>query len=504
MKPPLLKVAIITGAESVNIKAEGAFQVESENNLPVECQSGHINISLKESHPAPIEKWLWCAKYAEEQGALEYADLLKKKGLQVKLWEIGKTPRNDLWHPREYRLLIRIDSEENKQQIIREISDIVPVESHVEIDLPAGAPSGVLQIEVNNEAISSYSVNIRILSDYPLAIMNALVGRGFHWEHAEDLNLPSPLWISIGSDGKLCAGTEIDMESYLVSVNSSEMPADSPQEFLKSQVIAARSWLLANWGSHHPGEPYIVCAGDHCQCYYGLSRIEDSSRKAGASTFGLTLMYEGRICDARYAKTCGGVTEPSFNVWHFSDEAYMGHLRDLPDSEPIDLSEEAGFRSFQMLDNSSDSCCAPGYANLEGRLGELAELYRWKVEVQRGELSEIINLKTGSDIGEIKQVTPIARGPSGRLITVLVTGQHGELKIEPELEIRRILSRTHLPSSAFWVEEKGTDTLIFHGAGWGHGAGMCQMGAASLALRGRTYDMILDHYYPRTSIQKIY
>ncbi len=330
------------------------------------------------------------------------------------------------------------------------------------------------------------------------------VGQGFHWEHSETLEFPTPFWIELGSDGKLSAGTEIGLEDYLTSVNSSEMPSDSPPEFLKAQVVAARSWILATWDSHHPGEPYTVCAGDHCQCYYGSSLVREASRMAADSTSGEVLLNNQRVCDARYAKSCGGVTEPAVNVWPFIDEDYMRHLRDLPGTDPISLTDEAAFRAFQQRCNEGDACCAPGYAKLDGRLGELRSLYRWEETVGADELREIIRRKSDSDPGKITDIIPLRRGPSGRLMEVEVRGAEMSMMIGPELEIRRILSQSHLPSSAFWIERTARDRFTFHGMGWGHGVGMCQIGAAALAQNGLDYTHILEHYYPSTSIAKIY
>jgi SpoIID/LytB domain protein len=331
------------------------------------------------------------------------------------------------------------------------------------------------------------------------------VGEGFHWQHTEALELTAPLWIAADSSGKLCAGVETEVEDYLASVNSSEMPAESPPEFLKAQVIAARSWLLANWGSHHPGESFMVCGGDHCQCYYGPDRIRESSSIAARETAGVVLTYQDGICDARYAKSCGGFTEPARNVWPFVDEPYLTHFRDLPDAaDATDLSGESAFRNFQARQISSDACCSPGYAPLAGKLGELAGLYRWQESLPLRELREIVKVKTGEDLGDIEDLIPGRRGPSGRLMELTIVGRQGRYVASPELEIRRVLSTTHLPSSAFWVDRQGKDRVAFYGLGWGHGVGLCQVGAAALAARGYGHERILAHYYPNTTLKKIY
>jgi SpoIID/LytB domain protein len=437
--------------------------------------------------------------------AEKLVDDLAARGLKARLWPVGLTPGEGEWQHREYRLLVESGVEFPRwQQVNLQNQSIVPRKDPIEVTLPAEAPMGFLHIEDSGGQRETFLQKAELSSPEPLDLLQVLVGEGFHWQHHEDLSFPSPLWVAVGSDGHLQAGVELDVEDYLASVNSSEMPAESPPEFLKAQVVAARSWLLANWGSHHPGESYTFCAGDHCQCYYGLSRIRESSQQAVENTRGQVLIFEGRICDARYAKSCGGVSEPAFNVWPSLNEPYLSHRRDLPDSNPLDLSNEKTFQVFQKRSVSGDACCAPGYALLPEALAGLADLYRWTERVSNAQLSQIIRSKSRRDLGRILDLIPKRRGPSGRLIELEIIGEKGRLTLTLELEIRRVLSRYHLPSSAFWIEREGDENVIFHGLGWGHGVGLCQVGAAALAAKGLDYAGILSHYYPNTRLQKIY
>jgi len=448
--------------------------------------------------------WLWVGNYPEKSLAEEIVEGLSTAGLLTSLQPVGLTPGKDGWRTREYRLMVRAEADRMAWgEVSKRIGQIVPQVSPVEIELPADIATGTLWMDRPGGQRHEFNPPVELSSQEPIEIMAAPIGEGFHWQHTESLSLPTPVWIAPGSDGKLCSGVEIEIEDYLASVNSSEMPAESPPEFLKAQVVAARSWLLANWGSQHAGEPYIVCGGDHCQCYQGLSRVVESSRTAMESTGGQVLMHSERICDARYAKSCGGVIEPAANVWPFVNEPYLSHLRDLPGSELLDLSEESALQEFQKRWRSSDACCSPGYAELKGQLAELGNLYRWREEISSTDLSAVIQAKSGCDPGDIEELVPRRRGPSGRLIELEVVGSKERLFLSPELEIRRVLSDTHLPSSAFWIQQK-SGKFIFHGMGWGHGVGMCQVGAASLAVRGYDYNRILEHYYPKTRIEKIY
>jgi SpoIID/LytB domain protein len=505
MKPPPVKVALQIYSGPIFIHSRAPVTVETAGGFRKSLAPGEIRVSIEKVTIPETEVWLWCGVVRWKSSAQEWADKAANANLKAKISPIGLNPASGGWAPRCFRLLVRADKpQEILGNMLTEAGLLYPRGEFDELILPRGRPTFELLFQDDAGVLFRVTEPAQILSGETLKLIGAPVGEGFHWQHRENLLLPPPLWIDVATTGEICCGTEVALENYLMSVNSSEMPADSPEEFLKAQVIAARSWLLANWGSHHPGEPFTVCNGDHCQCYYGESRIQSSSRLAAEETRGELLMYEGIVCDARYAKTCGGVTEPGKNVWRFVDEPYLTHIRDLPDTPPVDLGGEVAFRAFQATADPRDACCAPGYAPLTGKSAELTELYRWEEIVSADELAEIIRGKTREDIGIPLSLTPIRRGPSGRIIELMVIGEKDSLRLSSELEIRRTLSRTHLPSSAFWVEFDDERRFILHGMGWGHGAGMCQMGAAGLAARGWNYRRILTFYYPSTSIQKIY
>lgn len=505
MIPPRVKVAIVTEERMIRLRTSAPFNLITDSEQPLIYTPGELTLSAEGSRESINKHWLWCGSFFQLRRAEEIERMFIKQGLRTRLLPVGFSPQTTPWSPRRYRLLIDAESEgESVESISERVQRLLPDIKPILCVLQAKPESTTISIVHNGISKSALQKSIIITSEKPVQMVDIPVGRGFHWEHKETQTLPSPVWISADADGSLCAGVEITLEEYLASVNSSEMPAESPVEFLKAQVVAARSWLLANWGSHHPDQPFTVCAGDHCQCYYGLDRVQERSKLTVESTKGQVLMFQDRICDARYAKSCGGVTEPGANVWPFLEEPYLGHLTDLPKTSSRDLSDEDDFRDFQERNNSNDACCAPGYAPLRGRLSELSKQYRWTIESDEIELEKIIHEKTGRDLGNIIDIIPIKRGPSGRLISVEVRGRKNFWILTPELEIRRCLSRTHLPSSAFWIEKRNNGEFVFHGSGWGHGAGMCQIGAAALAQRGFDYRAILMHYFQNTSIEKIY
>lgn len=506
MKPPPIRVAIITGQDVIHVRSGFPLTVKPVDGTEKTFEGSKVSIRIGGSSASKKEKWVWCANFGDRRAAERFAGDVALNGINTRLWPVGLSPVEGEWRPRSYRVLAGPFKEFSPPgQPGLPTPGFPMATTTVEIELPAEIPASFLHIEDFRHQKATFNQSAILTSQDFIEFRNVTVGSGFHWQHDEDIRLPSPVWVAVNSTGQLCAGVELDVEDYLTSVNSSEMPAESPLEFLKAQVVAARSWLFANWDSHHPGEPYTVCAGDHCQCYYGSSYVQPPSRRAVDETRGEVLVYNQRICDARYAKSCGGVTEPAANVWPFVEEPYLGHQRDLPGGNPLDLSDERSFREFQNTFHDSDACCAPGFASLPEGLAELANLYRWEERISNRDLVQIIRSKTRCDLGRILEVIPGRRGPSGRLIAVEVIGSQGRLSLTPELEIRRVLHRYHLPSSAFWIEnDVGGAQFVFHGLGWGHGVGMCQLGAAGLATRGYDYNFILIHYYPNTSIEKIY
>jgi SpoIID/LytB domain protein len=503
MKPPQIKVALLWGKSRFRLHSRSPLSITAADEKTHRLSAGETEFTLINVSPTRRRRWLWIGNSREEDVAKRLAPMLRGGGITTALLPVGLTPESNRWKARRHRILIRPE-DGDWEKFRHHLQEIQPADAGTFVEIPEGMSQGVVCIHCADGSQLELMPPLELQSEDDLDLLDAPVGEGFHWQHTETLTLSSPFWIAIGSDGGLCAGVRLDVEDYLASVNSSEMPADSPLEFLKAQVVAARSWLLANWGSHHPGEPYTVCGGDHCQCYYGTARIAASSREAAEATAGQVLMHDGSICDARYAKSCGGVTEPAANVWAHTDEPYLGHFRDLPAGAAPDLSDEERFRGFQRRRVAADACCSPGFAPLTGKLDELSRLYRWDEIISEEGLRNNIRHKTGLELGRIEALIPLRRGPSGRLIEMEIAGTDGRLRVAPELIIRRALSPTHLPSSAFWVERAANGDFIFHGLGWGHGVGMCQIGAAALAVQGLRYARILEHYYPNTSLEKIY
>lgn len=359
------------------------------------------------------------------------------------------------------------------------------------------------------------------------------IGIGFHWERKEEQTFSGQLKFII-EDGLVRAINILPVEDYLTSVISSEMKPTASREFLRAHAVISRSWVLAQlrspyhkadaaipvtndhilnriikWYDHDQHTLFDVCADDHCQRYQGRTRIISAAAQAAVKdTFGQTLVSEGYLCDARFSKCCGGITEQFETCWQDEHKPYLVALRDSSINEGAlpDLTVEENARQWILSEPKSFCNSADGNIlsqSLNGYDLETPDFYRWTVEYTTAQISDIFRRKSGLDIGDLVDLRPIKRGPSGRIYELEIEGTKSTVTIGKELEIRRTLSESHLFSSAFTVE-KTQDGFIIKGAGWGHGVGLCQIGAAVMAAKGYTYREILQHYYPHTTLGRFY
>ena len=361
------------------------------------------------------------------------------------------------------------------------------------------------------------------------------IGVDFHWERKEDQKFAGALKIIVDKD-RLTAVNVVGVEDYLLSVISSEMSASASEEFLKAHAVISRSWLMAQiassrrerkvavppgitdlpslithlemsghcehdeshdttgydcirWYDHDDHKLFDVCADDHCQRYQGLTRATGKTvRKVIDSTWGQVLTYEGNLCDARFSKCCGGRMERFSTCWEDKDYDYLQPLADTPDH--LD-----GGKSF--CDTDDKEILSQVLNNYDQ---ETSDFFRWTVVYDRKELAALIERKSGVNIGELLSLEALERGGSGRIWKLRIEGSEKTMIVGKELEIRRILSETHLKSSAFEVEMTA-EKVILKGSGWGHGVGLCQIGAAVMASKGYTYRQILEHYYPKSILK---
>ncbi len=368
-------------------------------------------------------------------------------------------------------------------------------------------------------------------------LRDVTIGIQFHWERRQDQTFEGGLRFVLREDGTVAAINDILLEDYLRSVISSEMSAEAPLEFLKAHAITSRSWLVAmlersrqgrvfqkppggpdangeivRWYTREDHDLYDVCADDHCQRYQGVSAIVTAvANEAVASTRGQFLVFGGEICDARFYKACGGRTEEFQNAWEDTFVPYLTSTSDSPEHHGPVAAEEAA--AAWILSQPEAYCNTRDRALLRQVLPaydrETTDFFRWAVSYRREDLEEILRDRSGFDIGSLVDLVPLHRGPSGRITRLRVVGSRRTLVVGKELEIRRWLSRSHLYSSAFLVQiERGSDglpvTITLRGAGWGHGVGLCQIGAAAMCAKGFSAEAVVTHYFPGAEVQRIY
>ena len=333
------------------------------------------------------------------------------------------------------------------------------------------------------------------------AIDDVTIGIGFHWERKERQVFRGGLRL-LRRHG-LTVINDVPLEEYVASVISSEMSASCPLELLKAHAVISRAWLcypklhpesvgpgnvsvrrgdeIIRWYGREAHQDFDVCADDHCQRYQGITKEHSASvSQAVQATVGEVLKYDGKVCDARFYKCCGGLTDEYRTAW---DDREVPYLVSLPDTD------ESGHAYCDTNDKALLAQILPGFDQ------ETRDFYRWRVAYTGDEIRDLVLSRLQEDVGSVASLEPLQRGPSGRIIRLRIQGAKKTLIVGKELEIRRALSRSHLYSSAFDVEREGSK-FILNGKGWGHGVGLCQIGAAVMASRGKDYQTILRHYYP--------
>ena len=373
--------------------------------------------------------------------------------------------------------------------------------------------------------------------DASFSLSDVTIGVNFHWERKETQTFLGTLHFVVESD-KICAINELPVEKYLESVISSEMSATSSLELLKAHAVISRSWLLAQmkkrrdvaesgnnffsfvkkddmlirWYDREDHTIFDVCADDHCQRYQGIT-METSPHVAKAIKYtrGQVLTYDGDICDARFSKCCGGITEEFEYCWENINKPYLKSVRDSANmAEAHDVKDLEAFirTSPDAFCNTTDKAVLSQVLNDYDQ--ETTDFYRWKVAYSQEEIANLINTKLKLDLGSIIDLVAVERGKSGRISRLKIVGTKRTFTIGKELEIRRCLSTSHLYSSAFVVDRLDINAegipqhFVLTGAGWGHGVGLCQIGAAVMGEKGYNYEQILHHYYSGAKITTMY
>ena len=381
---------------------------------------------------------------------------------------------------------------------------------------------------------------IRLIPDgqSTFTLRGVTIGISFHWERKEDQIFEGGLRLLLSGDGTITAINDIGVEQYLKSVISAEMSAHAPLELLRAHAITSRSWLVAmlerqrqfkkvggsnqrghastaeivRWYDREDHELYDVCADDHCQRYQGITKINSPvAEQAVRDTHGVFVMYGGEICDARYSKSCGGRSEVFASAWEDRAVPYLSTISDSAVEHPLIQSEAV---AEQWVHTCPEAYCNTTDGEILRQVlpsfdQETTDFYRWTVTYTQEELAAILHKRSGIDLGQVCRLEPLQRGPSGRITLLRVVGTRRVVAVGKELEVRRWLSNSHLYSSCFIVQAEGGAAGIpakftLRGAGWGHGVGLCQIGAAVMATRGFPAEQIVRHYFRGAELKRLY
>ena len=371
------------------------------------------------------------------------------------------------------------------------------------------------QLLVNGEKSSKFNLQ-ELTGESSYNIKPVTAGRGFHWQKQINISIKGSIKIK-NIDGCLFLVNEVGMEDYLMSVATSEMSGECPEALLEAQTIAARSWLMASEEQKHKDLGIDACNDDCCQRYQGIKNISDKAKSAALNTRGKFVIYNNKICDTRYSKSCGGISENNENVWGDNPKEYLRAIFDSRSGNIPDLSNEEQLNKW--IFEPPDCYCNNEYISKSelkrflGSVDEDGDYFRWEITYSNEQLTKIINKKLNESFDSIESLIPMKRGVSGRIMTLTISAKKDQkeqkILVDSEYNIRNTLHPEFLYSSAFVINansdsESCAEKITLSGAGWGHGAGLCQIGALRMAIIGNSSEKILKHYFSSTEIKKMY
>ena len=371
------------------------------------------------------------------------------------------------------------------------------------------------QLLVNGEKSSKFNLQ-ELTGESSYNIKPVTAGRGFHWQKQINISIKGSIKIK-NIDGCLFLVNEVGMEDYLMSVATSEMSGECPEALLEAQTIAARSWLMASEEQKHKDLGIDACNDDCCQRYQGIKNISAKAKSAAFNTRGKFVIYNNKICDTRYSKSCGGISENNENVWGDNPKEYLRAIFDSRSGNIPDFSNEEQLNKW--IFEPPDCYCNNEYISKSelkrflGSVDEDGDYFRWEITYSNEQLTKIINKKLNESFDSIESLIPMKRGISGRIMVLTISGKKDQkeqkILVDSEYNIRNTLHPEFLYSSAFVINansdsESCAEKITLSGAGWGHGAGLCQIGALRMAIIGNSSEKILKHYFSSTEIKKMY
>ena len=510
-EPPLVRIGIVERKSAAEFKISGQVRIHGQDgNFTTRGQyDGHWRVEVHDSEPAKFIYRLALATTKDRYKAEEIVRSVAEKGLAARIETYRRTSEWSLPYvgTTVYQVVLNKEFKSEAEAKSHQQSILVKTGSEV-IEVPTTKAEGVLRF-TNLDNQHSFEARKPVsLTASNIEVLSVDVGSGFHWESSADRTYNGSLEFVLDDFGLVTVVNKLSLEDYLKGVVPSEMPVGFPFEALKAQAVTARVEAIAKTGLRHPLEPFDLCDDVHCQVFSGTSKLANATTRAVESTRGIFMIHRKNITEAFYAGVCGGHTENNENVWLMDSK---GYLRGILDSEAKRLSSslQSEDNVRRWVDSKPAVFCNTNNARVPKSLNYSKKYFRWKVKYSRKELESIIREKTGEDFGDLVDLLPKKRGVSGRLIELEVVGTRKRFIISRELAIRQALSKNTLYSACFYLKKKGTSNglpqeFIINGAGWGHGVGMCQIGAAVMAHRGKKFDEILTHYYRRVVLEILY
>ncbi len=517
MGPPV-RIGVLQFQKEIAFSLIGEYNLLGEDGKNFGSVSGSDDVSVaKISNATPahlIHRLLLTKEYSQDDALIRLDDWKNAHPeLEPEIITLGYTFSGASVNTLEYRISSKGYADEKEAARVR---DTLPHPEQIEIYTqrirrPSGTVTLLLPGGRQFMAEDFFRLEPKDAKSSRVILQDVIVGVGFHWEHRENQKLRGALEIRVDNRGLLTAINELPLEAYLFSVNSSEMMSVMPEALLKAQTVAARNTLLATMGKHHFADDFHLCADDHCQCYRGSSRETPGSRRIVLETPGEVITHNNLICDARYSKICGGIMERFDSVWYGAPVPYMDSGFD---GEP-DSSDRAGYPASskeaaeKWIRSSPDVYCNTTHGEIPQYLKYSTKYFRWRVRYTQADLQRLLSRWDKYNVGEVRKIVPLSRGDSGRIEYLKVIGSKKETVIGKQYEIRKVLSESFLYSSAFVIEEErnpggALEAVTLIGAGWGHGVGLCQIGATVMALRAKSYGEILAHYYKNTGLVKLF
>lgn len=507
---PIIRVGIIENRKEVHFKIEGKFNFvdESGHIKARNVEGGHWRVVVTKKQPAEFDYVLLVSMTRDYLDAKSIQQFMKRKGIKTTIKKTSLRNRFSLpyLHKASYQVLLKEKFATESEAAERKKS--IAAKTNVEIvKRPIANPKGILNFKnIDTEKRFKAFGNIHISSP-KIEIAEVDVGTGFHWERSDHRSYSDKIEFVLDLAGEITVVNELPLETYLKGVVPSEMPASFPLEALKAQAVAARVEAVSKIGLRHPMKPFDLCDDVHCQAFSGSTKTNEKTSKAVKSTSGVFMVYRGDITEANYSSVCGGHTEHNENVWTMNAKPFLRGIMDSKIKRNVMLHKKLNV--INWINSKPEVYCNPFFRKSPKAINYAKRYFRWEEVYSRIELEEIIKKKTGEKFGELKNLRPLTRGVSGRITALEIVGTKKTFAITQELTIRQTLSNTTLYSACFYVtkERKGQglpEKFILHGAGWGHGVGMCQVGAAVMAYRDKRFNEILQHYYKGVKIKKLY